>query len=923
MKKLFLLIAVISSMSVFAQVREPFAPAGSNWKYWFADEQTTGYVKVQVIRDDVPKTGVINGTEEEITVNCSELYSNRAFYVHNDQSVHEETPLEDITGDYKYMFKEGNKAYIFDKYNSTFYKLIDMDAQPGDQWEMSLFNGTYQYPWSHVEFYQDVDNGVPAEILPYYYYTSTLSITDENWMCYLDNPDFRQKLIDNGITEIQIEAWKVDSACVITGVVDAGDEHAYFTKATVLMDTKGVEWTDSTWACDLKYYDENVQKLGWQDMSYSEKNSIFALCDTKLNLLKEPSPMPEEIVALWDKMETIDKDDGLVVNYDFKMVTKHNWARYIDRYMETEMKKSVEDGGLGLTDSLIKVRYTDYFAHMYDTVPSPSDVDLIEVSEKKNVEINGIVIPVVVMSPACESLLDPTAFRSNLDIYGALNINYFNIYGESWPTLLEGGSTYIIKYFGLLCSDNGEYSIETPALSDYFEVALKNKFSAGDISCSEIEAPKFNVEDSTKSAMAFTGDNPFGIYSALNNSTLKSGAINSPDSVIVVNTVIHVVHNENNPEGKVSEIKLDSLLTAINEALMATNDQSNLNATFAGSVGNAAIELRLAITDPEGNSTTGVIYHETEVETFSLSGTTNEEKYEYKFNDIGMPYTWDHTKYLNIFIADFGTRDGNQIGGFVTNPEKTAENSDDFANWYANSDVSFWRTWLDEEASDAAVLDGLSLDYWSTFEADMHADLKYKTAIHELGHYFGLRHTFARITEVITGYYPWGAPMYSEVMNGDNLDDTPLQYYQTRVYDDCSRELFQCGNMVMINNFMDYSLPCACMYTIEQAEFMRSFTAELRSGVISMEERDKTGIQDNFAYELDVCPNPTTGTFKVIMNNDELFSVQTYTSTGSIVDITMNAYRETEISLDGLPIGVYLVRVHSQGKVLSYKIVKQ
>ena len=71
-----------------------------------------------------------------------------------------------------------------------------------------------------------------------------------------------------------------------------------------------------------------------------------------------------------------------------------------------------------------------------------------------------------------------------------------------------------------------------------------------------------------------------------------------------------------------------------------------------------------------------------------------------------MPYNWDHTKYVNIFIADFGTRDGNQIGGFVTNPEKTAENSDDFANLYANSDVSFWRTWLDEEASDAAVLDG-------------------------------------------------------------------------------------------------------------------------------------------------------------------------------------------------------------------------
>ena len=42
---------------------------GTTWKYWFADEFTTGYINVKV-GAIVPKTGVISGTEEEITVDC-------------------------------------------------------------------------------------------------------------------------------------------------------------------------------------------------------------------------------------------------------------------------------------------------------------------------------------------------------------------------------------------------------------------------------------------------------------------------------------------------------------------------------------------------------------------------------------------------------------------------------------------------------------------------------------------------------------------------------------------------------------------------------------------------------------------------------------------------------------------------------------
>ncbi|MCE4566074.1 T9SS type A sorting domain-containing protein [Maribellus sp. CM-23] len=928
MKKLLLLFALFATLNVVAQVREPFAPAGSSWKYWYADEFTTGYINVIVLTDTVSITGVINGTTDTITVNCSEIYTPRGFWVGPEARPQEEPlPEEYKKGNARYMFKEGNKAYIYDKYDQTFYKLIDMDAQPGDQWEMSLFNGTIANDFSHYEFTQDTTQGVPVELLPYYRYNTSVCITDLNWACNLGNAKFQQFLINNGITQEQIDVWEAEASCVTTGTVDAGMEHELYSKATNLLTSKGYAWTDSTWACDFKYYNDYVAKWGYTEVSYTEKNTIFALCDAPLATLTESFPMPEEIVKLWAKSDHYEANDGISPNYNFKLITRYNWPAHVTGFtMENEMQKPVEEGGLGLTAEQIDTAYTQYSNIVYVDRLVPGEVDLIEVTEKKTIDVNGEQIPVVVMGPACESLLNSKALRSEVSLNGAFNIDFFNLVSEPWPIWLESGSSYEIYYFGLLCAQNGEKSLETPALTKYFENGLKDKFDAGNISCGEIEAPKFGVSDTTtnKSASIFVGDNPFGAISSTGNYSLKNGAVVSePDSVFIVNTVVHVIHNESNPEGKISETQIKEMLDAINSALLGTNDQSGVNDDFTSVIGIPGIKLKLATLTPDNVATNGIVYHTTTEDYFSVgTGTAPEEKYAFKFDDVGRPYNWDHKRYLNIYIADFNGKNNGQVGGFVTNPEPTGTNDPLYNAWLESNDSTFWKSWLDSEDSDASVLDGLSLDYYNTFMAtELTPDIKYKTAIHELGHYFGLKHTFALVVEK-TVYMPF--PVKVETLYGDNFDDTPEQYYKTMVYDNCQRELYQCGNLIQINNFMDYSLPCACMFTEQQAAYMQNFTEALRPGIfVKKDYGTVTGIEDIPALNFDVCPNPTSGIVNVSIMDNKPFSVYVATSQGQIIDVIENAYHQTEINLEGLPSGIYFLRIVSEGKITSSKVVKQ
>ena len=123
---------------------------------------------------------------------------------------------------------------------------------------------------------------------------------------------------------------------------------------------------------------------------------------------------------------------------------------------------------------------------------------------------------------------------------------------------------------------------------------------------------------------------------------------------------------------------------------------------------------------------------------------------------------------------------------------------------------------------------------------------------------------------------------------------------------------------------MDYSLPCACMFTEQQANYMRTFTQALRPGIFSVVNYDLAlGVGEVQSLQFDVCPNPTDGFVQVTLPDGEPFAVYVVTNQGQIVDVVKNARLQTEVSLVGLPAGVYFLRIVSQGKIVSAKVVKQ
>lgn len=177
-----------------------------------------------------------------------------------------------------------------------------------------------------------------------------------------------------------------------------------------------------------------------------------------------------------------------------------------------------------------------------------------------------------------------------------------------------------------------------------------------------------------------------------------------------------------------------------------------------------------------------------------------------------------------------------------------------------------------------------------------------RTSTHEIGHYFGLSHT-------------WGDDD-NDCSSDDGIEDTPLQAEATYgcpafpLTDDCTPE----NPGIMFMNYMDYTNDgCMNMFTDDQKAVIRSTIETVRSSLLL----SAAGCNDIVPLpgekaELYVSPNPTDNDFIVTIKNFKgtEMVVSIYNSLGEIITRRFDepGYLVNEyFSLPDLPRGYYIV----------------
>lgn len=246
---------------------------------------------------------------------------------------------------------------------------------------------------------------------------------------------------------------------------------------------------------------------------------------------------------------------------------------------------------------------------------------------------------------------------------------------------------------------------------------------------------------------------------------------------LTIPVVVHVVWNtaaENVPTATVNAI-----IAELNADFGGTNSDINqVRPTFNGVVDNPGFQFCLAQVAPNGSATTGIV----RVQTTDTWFNPDTETDNMKSAPTGSP-AWDPTRYLNIWICDITS---GATGGTIT--------------------VGY--AYLPVGGVVGTSIDGLVIDY------DYGTQPGARTATHEIGHYFGLLHTFD----------DEGA-----CVNADGFVDTPTSNSPT--FSCSNTNLTKCGVLTQYENFMDYS-DCTVMFTAQQSAYMTSILNSERGDLL-------------------------------------------------------------------------------------------
>lgn len=359
------------------------------------------------------------------------------------------------------------------------------------------------------------------------------------------------------------------------------------------------------------------------------------------------------------------------------------------------------------------------------------------------------------------------------------------------------------------------------------------------------------------------------------------------DEIIRIPVVVHIIHN--NAQGviggpnnsNISDEQIFSQIRVLNEDYRKKIGTPGFNNSPFGT--DMGIEFFLAQKDPNNKPTIGINRIYSPKSSFDI----------FKDNLLmsNLSY-WDSNKYLNIWVtnlADNYIGYGEFPGGAFDGLELT--------------DV--------DERIDGVIIDNSVFGY-KTGTASTGVYNAGRTLTHEIGHWFGLLHT-------------WG----DEFCGSDYVDDTPptekgnLSIFCKTTFSNCKGV----KTLNMIENYLDYT-PDSCMniFTSGQKTRVRAIL-EISKRRKRLVENSKFNLPSTEALVVNLIENPSQKSyfeFQILVNNFKNFDYL-------IFDLLGNKLREgkfldspsriVQVDKKGLSKGVYLLKVYTSEETIIKKLI--